>query len=146
MSTYGDLTFNTISNTSTVKGLQYPIDTANTGGMFSRSFNERAIRDGLLQLLLTQRGERPMRLDYGTNLRTACFEPLDGALLESLRKSILSAISKYEPRIVVRDFEIKSDDSNSRIFLKMVFSIKNNIFYTDQIALTVDSQGVQLNG
>lgn len=145
MASYGDATFVTTSKTTTVKGLQYPLLTTNTGGMFSRNFNERSIRDGLIQLLLTSKGERPMRLDFGTDLRKSCFEPLDGKLLETLRKSILSAISKYEPRVIIRNFNIKSDEANSRIFLEMVFSIKNNVFYTDQINLTVDAQGVQIN-
>ena len=91
MASYGDLTFITTDFDTTVKGIAWPASTSSTGGMFSRNYNEEAVKDGLIQLLLTQRGERPMRLDFGTDLRKSVFSPFDSATVEGLRKSILSA-------------------------------------------------------
>ena len=146
MATYGDLQFATTSKTQTVKGLQFPVKTSNTGGMFGRNFNEEAIKDGLIQLIMTQRGERPMRLDYGTDLRSSVFGALDAKTVSNLRTTILAAIERYEPRVIVRSFEIIPDDANSSISMKLAFSIRDNVFYTDQIYLTVDSKGVTING
>jgi uncharacterized protein len=144
--TYGDVHFVTQKYEKTVKGLQFPVKTTNTGGMFSRNFNEEAIKDGLLQLIMTQRGERPMRYDYGTTLRASVFAPLDSQTVSDLRNSIQTAIEKYEPRVIIRELNVVPVTENSQINVELVFSPKDNVFFSDRIALTVDSQGVRLNG
>jgi phage baseplate assembly protein W len=144
--TYGDVHFVTKQYEKTVKGLQFPVKVNNTGGMFARNFNEEAIKDGLIQLLMTQRGERPMRYDYGTTLRASVFAPLDSQTVSELRNSIQTAIQKYEPRVVIRELNVVPVTDNSQINVELVFSVKDNVFFTDRIALTVNSQGVQLNG
>jgi len=145
MASYGDVTFVTTNDVSSIKGLQFPVKTTNTGGMFSRNLDGRSIREGLLQLLMTQRGERPMRLNYGTTLRSSVLAPLDSNLTSEVRQSILSAIDLYEPRIVVRSLDVVPDEAESRLFITLKFAIKNNVFFTDTITLTVDSTGVQIN-
>ena len=71
MASYGNLQFVTTKKSNTVKGIQFPVSKSNTGGMFSFNLNERAIKDGLIQLIMTQQGERPMRPDFGTKLRSS---------------------------------------------------------------------------
>tara|TARA_R100000008_G_scaffold86630_1_gene80553 strand:+ start:413 stop:853 length:441 start_codon:yes stop_codon:yes gene_type:complete len=146
MASYGDLAFGTIKSENTIKGLEFPVKTTNTGGMFSRSFNSHCIRDGLLQLIMTQRGERPMRLDYGTSVRTSVFAPLNSNTVSNIRQSILTAISKYEPRVVIKTLEVTPNDAESSIAISLVFSVKGDVFFTDQISLVVNSAGVQVNG
>ena len=138
MASYGDVTFVTTDDNLSIKGLQFPVKTTNTGGMFSRNLDTRSIKEGLLQLL--------MRLDFGTDLRTSVFAPMDSQLVQSLRQSILSAIDLYEPRVVVRNLEISPDEANSKVSIELAFSIKNDVFYKDTIILTVDNTGVQIHG
>ena len=144
--TYGDLTFVTKNSKRTVKGLQYPVRTTNTGGMFARSFDAEAIKDGLIQLLMTQQGERPMNYSYGTVLRSSVFAPLDGQLISEVNASIENAIRKYEPRVVVRKLQVIPNDAESEIRVELTFSIKDDVFSTNTINLTVNAQGVQING
>tara|TARA_R110000824_G_scaffold35687_3_gene111587 strand:- start:10951 stop:11391 length:441 start_codon:yes stop_codon:yes gene_type:complete len=146
MASYGDLQFVTTNNVHAVRGLAWPCLTDNTGGMFSRNFNETSIKDGLIQLLLTQRGERPMRLDFGTDLRSSVFAPMDSYTTEALENSIRTAIERYEPRIIIRSFSLTPQTETSEMFLELAFSIKNNIFTTEGIYLTVNTQGVTING
>lgn len=144
--TYGDLSFVTKNSKRTVKGFQFPVSTSNTGGMFARNFDSEAIRDGLIQLLMTQRGERPMRYNYGTILRTAVFQPLDSQLISNIRNSIQSAIDLYEPRVVVRALNVTARESESAVDIELAFSIKDNVFSVETLNLTVNAQGVQING
>ena len=146
MASYGDLTFVTTSRTSTVKGMEWPWSITNTGGMCSSNYNEVSVRQGLIQLLLTQRGERPMRLDYGTELRASVFAPLDSQTIAVLKESILTAINRYEPRVVVRTFDITPKSDNSEVDISLVFSMKENVFTTEGISLTVNTQGIKING
>lgn len=145
MATYGDLKFVTTSRNSTVRGLAWPMKTTNTGGWCSANYNEESIKDGLIQLLLTERGERPMRLDYGTDLRISVFGSLDSLTVDDLKGSIKRAIDKYAPRVVVRQFNVIPDYDRSQIDIDLVFSMKENIFTIQGISLTVNSEGIRIN-
>lgn len=144
--TYGDLNFVTKNSKNTVKGLQFPVSTANTGGMFARNVDSEAIKDGLLQLIMTQNGERPMNYEYGTILRAAVFEPLDGELISTIENSIQQAIRKFEPRVVIKSLRVTPENETAAVNISLNFSIKEGVFSTQTINLTVDAQGVQING
>ncbi len=146
MASYGDLSFATRSSKKHIKGMEWPVKVSNTGGMFSNNYNEESVKDGLIQLLLTARGERPMRLDYGTDLRRSVFAPLNETTVNSLRQSVLTAISKYEPRIIVRSFEVIPEDGKSQIDISLVFSLKNSVLAHDTVLLTVNTKGVVIHG
>ena len=146
MASYGDLKFVTTNSAHAVRGLAWPCRTENTGGMFSINFNETSIKDALIQLILTQRGERPMRLDYGTDLRASVFGPMDSQTTEELENSIKNAIERYEPRVIIRSFALSPQEETSEMRLELAFSIKDNVFSTDGIYLTVNTQGVVING
>ena len=146
MASYGDLQFVTTTNDSSVRGLGWTMKFTNTGGWCSANYIERSIKDGIIQLLLTSRGERPMRLDYGTDLRASVFGPLDDTTVDALKNTISAAIEKYAPRVVVHNFEVLPDEDKSQIDISLVFSMKENVFTTEGINLTVTSQGIQING
>tara|TARA_R110002110_G_scaffold212570_9_gene425534 strand:- start:182 stop:523 length:342 start_codon:yes stop_codon:yes gene_type:complete len=113
--------------------------------MFSVNFNESSVREGLIQLLLTSRGERPMRLDYGTDLRASIFAPLDSVTIDNMRTTIKTAIDIYEPRVIVRSLDISSSEA-SELNLSLVFSMRENVFSTQGIYLTINNQGAVING
>lgn len=143
--TYGDLSFVTKDSARTVKGLQFPISTSNTGGMFARNFDAEAIKDGLIQLIMTQQGERPMNYTYGTILRNAVFAPLDGELISEINSSIETAIRRFEPRVTIRTLQVTPNEENSGVDISLVFSLKDDVFSTQKINLTVNAQGAQIN-
>tara|TARA_R110000823_G_scaffold45959_9_gene118297 strand:- start:1335 stop:1598 length:264 start_codon:yes stop_codon:yes gene_type:complete len=87
-----------------------------------------------------------MRLDFGTDLRSSVFAPMDSYTTEALENSIRTAIERYEPRIIIRSFSLTPQTETSEMFLELAFSIKNNIFTTEGIYLTVNTQGVTING
>ena len=146
MASYADLQFAVQSSKKIVRGLEWPVLLNNTGGMFSNNYNEESIKDGLIQLLLTSRGERPMLLDYGTALRRSVFAPLDGTTVSELRRTILGAIAKYEDRVIVRSFEIIPRNDDSEIDIELEFSMKGGVIGTDKIRLTVTKQGPIIYG
>lgn len=146
MASYGDMQFAVSNRERVIKGLRWPPSTQSPGGTFSNNYNKEAIKDGLIQLLLTSKGERPMRLDFGTDLRRSVFAPLDGQMVSNLRASIKSAIKKYEKRIVVRSLEITPQNDNSQIDVSISFSIKDNVLDVDRVSLTVNTEGVIVNG
>ena len=67
--------------------------------ILSRQVDEQLIKNDILQLLLTTPGERVMRPDFGTILKSSVFDLNDRTLLNKLRDNILQAIRTFEPRV-----------------------------------------------
>ena len=73
-----------------------------------------AIKQAIVNLLLTNKGERPFNPDYGSNIRSYLFEPLDYGTAAQIEESIRSTLAKFEPRIEVMDIHTYPNyDSNS---------------------------------
>ena len=145
MSIYGDYAFKTLEEeSSTVKGLDFPVSESNTGGLFSKSYDLLNIRAGLIQLILTRRGERVMLPDFGTDIRETIFEPLDGTTVTELKTQISTAIDKYAPEVIINLLEITPDNATQTISIKLVFSTKNNISKNYTMGLLVSEKGASI--
>lgn len=89
-------------------------------------YDERLIKNDLLQLLLTSPGERVMRPDFGTELRKFPFEQMDRRSLDRLESSIKVAIERFEERVLFKKLTIvKRPD-------------QNGVIVSVQVALTID--------
>ena len=58
-----------------------------------------AIKQSIINLLLTNKGERLFQPDYGSDIRSQLFEPLDFATSANIERSIRYTILEFEPRI-----------------------------------------------
>ena len=74
-----------------------------TQRVLPRQEDIRLVKNDVLQLLFTLRGERVHRPTFGTALRSTVFEPLTMPVLDGLRSDILEAISQNEPRLINAD-------------------------------------------
>jgi phage baseplate assembly protein W len=93
-------------------GCQYPIIKTSHGLLAQKSGVDQ-IKADLLQLLLTNPGERVMLPMYGTPLRKLFFEPNDPTLTFRAEQMIANAILNWEPRIVITQIKVtNSFDKN----------------------------------
>ena len=83
-----------------------------------------AIKQAIVNLLLTNRGERVFQPDYGSDIRSQLFEPLDYATAGSIKNSILYTIAKFEPRILVESLDCRPVYSDNGFNCEMTYSIK----------------------
>jgi phage baseplate assembly protein W len=83
------------------RGWAYPvrIDPA-TGGLATAEY-EADIRQSIIIILETSRGERVMRPDFGCGIHELVFEVIDVATLTRVETSVREAMTKYEARIEV---------------------------------------------
>ena len=72
-----------------------------------------AIKADLMQLLLTNPGERVMLSDFGTNIRALLFEQNTDLIFEKIRNAIIEAISRWEPRIVLQEVIVTNADNEA---------------------------------
>lgn len=82
-------------------------------GRFRRLTYEEEIAQSVRMILMTNRGERPYRPKFGSNLSQFTFESVTTTLKQQLRIEIISSLQAWEPRIwnIGVDFEEKQDDS-----------------------------------
>lgn len=71
------------------------------------SEEEEDIRQSLFILLTTTPGERPTRPEYGCDLQSIIFEPINAATRNRLTSLIKYAVLYFEPRIVLDEVEIE---------------------------------------
>ena len=95
------------------------------------------IKSNLINLLLTNIGERPMNPRFGTNLRKFLFEGITDANNETIIDHISYSISVNIPQINVLSITINPDEDHNLIEL--------NIDYVLKISQTPDKVTLQFN-
>ena len=126
-----ELDFITTSRNSRVVGVKFPLERTE-GGDWSKSYDKEAIFGSIKQLILTQKGERVMYPNFGTNLRRYLFEPITQALISSIDTEIRMAIKTYEPRINVIDVRVSQTPGDNREFNGLYIAL--NLSFIDDAA------------
>lgn len=133
-------------------GIVYPIDENHPHGFFHSTDGISQIKSDLLILLQSNFNERVMLPDYGTNLRQFIFEPNDTILQQQIKNAINTAITRWEPRIVVQSIDITTGQNISRedlnpadsrneldntILIKIAFFDPENIQVVQELRLEI---------
>ena len=80
--------------------------------VLSRQAGDRLIKNDLLQLVLTSKGERMMRPEWGTILKTSVFGQSDDIIAQQIINDITDAILQYETRISATVTVKRDDDAH----------------------------------
>ena len=93
-----------------------------------------AIKQAIVNLLLTNKGERLMNPDYGSDIRSYLFEPLDYGTASQIKRNIISTIDRWEPRISVLNLNATPNFDDNGFDVEMTYEIRG----TDDPPVTVD--------
>lgn len=102
-------------------GWKFPITVGQALKIQMSSYEEN-IRESILIILGTKKGERVMRPDFGCGIHDFAFESISSLTLGQMKLSITEALSKYEPRIELINLEISINDIENGM-------LNINIFY-----------------
>ena len=83
-----------------------------------------AIKQAIVNLLLTNKGERLMNPDYGSDIRSYLFEPLDYGTANQIKRNILFTIDKWEPRISVLNINAIPNYADNGFDVEMTYEIR----------------------
>jgi phage baseplate assembly protein W len=81
-------------------GVAFPLGLDSDGRVAMRSLEDQ-VRQSILLILQTARGERVMRPDFGAGLEQLVFAPLDGTTIARAEHQAREALIRFEPRIEV---------------------------------------------
>ena len=93
-----------------------------------------AIKQAIVNLLLTNKGERLMNPNYGSDIRRYLFEPLDYGTANQIKGNIRDTIERFEPRITVVRLQASPNYDDNGFDITMTYSIRG----TDDSPVTVD--------
>ena len=82
-----------------------------------------AIKQAIVNLLLTNKGERLFQPKYGSDIRSQLFEPLDFATAANVKRQILYSIQQFEPRIEVSKLTCTPNFESNGFDVEMVYII-----------------------
>ncbi len=79
-----------------IYGLTFPLGSKkDSGGIFKKNSGREMIRQAVVQLLRTEKGERLMLPNYGCNLRKYLFQPITQELFSNIRETIETSFRNY---------------------------------------------------
>jgi phage baseplate assembly protein W len=96
------------------------------------------VRASLMHLLLTNKGERFMMPEFGTDLLKYIFEPNDTITITDLKININTTVSKYIPNLQIDDIIINNSDlSKETITIKIEYTVSDG-FYSQSDTLSIE--------
>ena len=85
-----------------------------------------AIKQSIVNLLMTNKGERVYQPEYGSDLRRFLFEPMDFATAAAIQSNIISTLKKFEPRIGVQTITAIPNFDDNGFDCEMVYVIRGS--------------------
>jgi phage baseplate assembly protein W len=118
---------------STAVGISIPFNAPNV--FFSTYTTQEAIRNNLLNFLLTNSNERYLNPSFGANLRAFIFQQITSGNTDFLKEDIQAKINIYFPSINIIGLEIIQNPDNNEIIITIKYSVINTGI-TDQIQIS----------
>lgn len=79
-------------------------------GQFELRFGASLVRQSILVILATERGERLMRPDFGCGLRRYVMEPNNPTTRAAIARDVTAAIDRWEPRVRLDTVDVLTTD------------------------------------
>ena len=83
-----------------------------------------AIKQAIVNVLLTNKGERLMNPRYGSDIRRFLFEPLDYGTAFQIKGNIRDTLERFEPRINVLDIKCKLNFTDYGFDVELQYSVR----------------------
>jgi phage baseplate assembly protein W len=85
--------------------------------------DEAAIKQAIINLLLTNKGERFFDSRIGSSLSSLLFEPLDFATASLINTEVENTIKFYEPRITILSISTIPNFDDNGFDIELVFEV-----------------------
>jgi phage baseplate assembly protein W len=105
-------------------GWAFPV-ALDTRGRFALAHRERDITEAIQMILLTPKGQRVMRPEFGCQIHDLIFAPNDATTAGLAAYYVEQALGMWEPRISVKEVNARPDPGNSgRLLIDIRYEIK----------------------
>ena len=110
-------------------GTAFPVTLDNTGAV-ARAAYEESVRQSILIILGTAKGERVMRPDFGCDIHDLVFENASSATVGRVQQAVNQALLRLEPRINVTRVNVQVGDEANVLLVAVEYEVRatNNVF------------------
>lgn len=110
------------------KGFAFPISVDPVSGRIRTAEEEESIQQAIYLILMTRKGERVMRPEFGCGIHDFAFDTMDFSTISRMEESVREALILWEPRI--RDIEVNitsgKQEGRMNIHIQYVVRSTNN--------------------
>ena len=104
-------------------GFGFPL---NGDAVFVPTFTTREqTKSNILNYLLTNKGERVFRPNFGANLRSLLFENIQDSTMDDIQASIQRDLSIFFPNVVVQQIQFNNEPDKNEINFTLTYEIVN---------------------
>ena len=109
--------------------MAFPMAVDGEGHILLNSYEDH-VRQSILLIMQTVKGERVMRTHFGAGLQPLVFEPAGSAMAAMVQHEVKQALVRNEPRIDVLDVAATVDPSQPGV---LMINVKYQVRQTDTI-------------
>ena len=107
------------------RGWAYPVTFDPVKGTVAESEYEADIRQAIIIIISTSRGERVMRPDFGCGIYDLVFDVVDTALLTRIDSEVRESMIKFEARIELTGVDVNPRDAlDGKLLIEMEYRIR----------------------
>lgn len=106
----------------------------------SAATNDRAIIDSVMNLVLTEKGERLYQPEVGGNISGLLFELMSDETTYMIKREIQEVITNWEPRAVLQQVDVIADYDNNSYFITVRFYTIYNLELLQVASLNLNSK------
>jgi len=107
------------------RGWAFPFRTEPASGRVATAAEEEDIRQSILIILKTAKGERPMRPDFGCGIHNLVFAAIDTATLAQVKRDVAEALRNYEARIAVTAVQARAGNLlNGQLIIEIDYRVR----------------------
>ena len=131
-------------------GIKFPPAIDLGTGRFMMSSEEQNVKESVYLILMTQRGERWLEPNFGSNLMSYTFMDTSVTMLNIMANSLRSILLEQEPRISNVDVEVDPEVKDGCLFVTIQYTVaetntQDNLvfpFYLNAGGAEEDSDGL----
>lgn len=90
------------------RGWKFPVNVDAEGGIAMSEYEED-VKEAILIILGTAKGERVMRPDFGCGIHDYVFAPINTTTVTLVENSVRDALTNWEPRIELIKVEVSTE-------------------------------------
>ena len=107
------------------RGWAMPVDIDPYTGLIATAEYEEDIRQSILIILETAKGERVMRSEFGCGIHDLVFEAVDTTTLQRIRSEVEEALRRFEPRVEVIGVTPDEDaTSEGKLLIELEYRVR----------------------
>lgn len=110
----------------------------NSRGDIARKKDIEAVKQSVLNILQTNRGERPFSPSFGSNIRSYLFENVDAVTKALIQEDIIFSLNNFEPRVNVLSVDVNDNIDNNAINIQLDLEIINPVNTTTTVQFSLE--------